>query len=37
MNLNIETINVITPFKNYTNKNINKTINSLIKLSSLLK
>lgn len=37
MNQNIETINVITPFKNYTNKHINKTISSLIKLSSLIK
>ena len=37
MDLNIEAINIITPFKNVNNKNLIKTIKSLIKLSTFIK
>ncbi len=37
MNSKIDTINIIIPFKNINNKKLNKTINSLLKLSSFIK
>ena len=37
MSLNIETLNIITPFKNTNNKNIIQTIESLIKISFFIK